>query len=75
MGAYRGQRRDGTPLLATAVSPLRSARWTRFALHVPTRLPYQRYNDGLLPVDESLVALRTFEDELVLQQEIRFRVR
>jgi hypothetical protein len=59
-----GQRQDGTPLLATAASPLRSARWPRFDLHVPIRLPYQRYNDGLFPVDDSLTALRAFEDEL-----------
>jgi hypothetical protein len=60
----QGQRQDGTPLLATAASPLRSARWPRFDLHVPIRLAYQRYNDGLFPVDESLTALRAFEDEL-----------
>jgi hypothetical protein len=59
-----GQRRDGTPLLATAASPLRSARWPRFDLYVPIRLPYQRYNPGQFPVDESLTALRAFEDEL-----------
>jgi hypothetical protein len=60
----QGRRPDGTPLLATAVCPLRSARWPRFDLYVPVRLPYQRYNEGLLPVDESLTALRAFEDEL-----------
>jgi len=60
----QGQRRDGTPLLATAASPLRPARWPRFDLYVPIRLPYQRYNEGQFPVDESLTALRRFEDEL-----------
>ncbi|GAA1829353.1 hypothetical protein GCM10009682_55350 [Luedemannella flava] len=60
----QGQRRDGTPLLATAASPLRSARWPRFDLHMPIRLPYQRFNEGLLPVEESLAALRRFEDDL-----------
>jgi hypothetical protein len=59
-----GRRRDGTPLLATAASPLRSARWPRFDLYVPITLPYQRYNEGQFPVDESLTALRAFEDEL-----------
>ena len=59
-----GQRQNGTPLLAVAASPPRSARWPRFDLHAPVRLRYQRYNDGLLPVDESLTALRAFEDEL-----------
>ncbi|MGY0002362.1 DUF695 domain-containing protein [Micromonospora sp. I033] len=60
----QGQRRDGTPLLATAASPLRPARWPRFDLYMPIRLPYQRHNEGQLPVDESLAALRRFEDEL-----------
>lgn len=60
----QGQRRDGTPMLATAASPLRPARWPRFDLHVPIRLPYQRHNEGQFPVDESLAALRRFEDEL-----------
>jgi hypothetical protein len=59
-----GRQRDGTPLLATAASPLRSARWPRFDLHVPIMLPYQRHNEGQFPVDESLAALRAFEDEL-----------
>jgi hypothetical protein len=59
----RGQRR-GTPVLATVASPLRPARWPRFDLYVPIRLPYQRYNQGQLPVDESLAALRRFEDEM-----------
>jgi Family of unknown function (DUF695) len=60
----QGQRRDGTPLLAATASPFRPARWPRFDLHVPIRLPYQRYNEGQLPLDESLAALRRFEDEL-----------
>ena len=59
----RGERK-GRPILATAASPLRPARWPRFDLHVPIKLPYQRYNEGQLPVDESLAALRGFEDEL-----------
>jgi hypothetical protein len=59
-----GQRRDATPLLATAASPLRSARWPRFDLYVAIRLTYLRYNEGQFPVDESLIALRRFEDEL-----------
>jgi hypothetical protein len=56
--------RDGRPLLATAASPLRPARWPRFDLSVAIRLPYQRYNEGQLPVEESLTALREFEDAL-----------
>lgn len=60
----QGQKRDGTPILATAASPLRSARWPRFDMHVPIAVPYQRCNEGQLPVAESLEALRAFEDEL-----------
>ena len=56
--------RDGLPLLATAASPLRAARWPRFDLHVAIRLPYRQGNEGQLPVEESLEALRAFEDEL-----------
>lgn len=61
-----GERRDGTPLMATAAIPLRSARWPRFDLHVPVVLPYSRANDGQFPLDESLQALRTFEDQLTV---------
>ncbi|WP_117210092.1 DUF695 domain-containing protein [Allorhizocola rhizosphaerae] len=56
--------RDGLPLIATVSMPLRPARWPRFDLHVAVVLGYQRFNDGLLPVDESLQALRRFEDYL-----------
>jgi hypothetical protein len=59
-----GRLQNGTPILATAASPLRSARWPRFDMCVSIRLPYQRYNEGQFPVDESLTALRTFEDDL-----------
>ncbi|HCT78052.1 MAG TPA: DUF695 domain-containing protein [Micromonosporaceae bacterium] len=62
----QGENRDGTPILAAAASPLRSARWPRFDLHVPVAVPYQRFNDGQLPEDESLNALRLFEDELTV---------
>ncbi|MEV4349973.1 hypothetical protein AB0J83_36405 [Actinoplanes sp. NPDC049596] len=60
----QGQRDDGVPLLAMATAPLRPARWPRFDLHVPVRLPYAQYNAGQLPADESLEALRRFEDEV-----------
>jgi hypothetical protein len=59
-----GESRDGKPIVATVAVPLRPARWPRFDLHVPVVLPYRRTNEGLLPVDESLQALRDFEDGL-----------
>jgi Family of unknown function (DUF695) len=59
-----GESRDGKPILATAAAPLRSARWPRFDLHVPVVVPYQRTTPELLPADESLQALRDFEDRL-----------
>jgi hypothetical protein len=59
-----GEAPDGKPILATVAVPLRSARWPRFDLHVPVVLPYQRTTPELLPADESLQALRDFEDRL-----------
>lgn len=59
-----GESRSGVPIVAVVATPLRSARWPRFDLHVPVVLPYQRRNDELMPVDESLQALRDFEDRL-----------
>ncbi|XVU29684.1 hypothetical protein ACQPZJ_22170 [Actinoplanes sp. CA-054009] len=56
--------RSGAPLMATAAVPLRSARWPRFDLHLSVSLPYRESNDGRLPVDGSLAALRDFEDAL-----------
>lgn len=60
----QGQKPDGAPILAMAASPLRPARWPRFDLHVPVVLPYQHFNEGQLPENASLNALRAFEDEL-----------
>ncbi|NUS57714.1 MAG: DUF695 domain-containing protein [Streptomycetaceae bacterium] len=59
-----GQKRDGTPIMAVVASPLRSARWPRFDLHIPVGLPYRGCNDRQLPDSTSLDALRAFEDEL-----------
>ncbi len=59
-----GEGRDGLPIMATISVPLRPARWPRFDQHVAVTLGYQRFNDGQLPVDESLEALRAFEDRL-----------
>lgn len=60
----QGQKPDGKPIVAMAAAPLRSARWPRLDLHVPVTVPYQRYNEVQLPQQESLEALRGFEDEL-----------
>lgn len=59
-----GEGRDGLPMMATISVPLRPARWPRFDLHAAVVLAYQRFNEGQLPVDESLEALRAFEDRL-----------
>jgi hypothetical protein len=60
----QGRKPDGTPVLAMAASPLRPARWPRFDLYAPVVLPYRLFNDGQLPENESLDALRAFEDQL-----------
>jgi hypothetical protein len=57
-----GQRPDGAALSAVVASPLRSARWPRFDTHVPVMLAYRKANESGLPIDESLQALRDFED-------------
>jgi len=53
---------DGRPLIATVQRPLRPVRWPRFDTHVAVTLPYQHSNSSGLPEDESLAALREFED-------------
>jgi hypothetical protein len=55
----------GRPIIATAQQPLLPVRWPRFDTHVAVTLPYQLRNEGDLPVDASLVALRDLEDRLV----------
>jgi hypothetical protein len=61
-----GEKPDGTPTIASAAIPLRSARWPRFDLHVPVTVPYLRANEGQFPERESLLALREFEDQLTV---------
>jgi hypothetical protein len=56
---------DGLPRMAVANLPLRPARWPRFDTHLGVTLPYRTYNEGRLPIDSSLQALRDFEDMLV----------
>src|SRR5215470_11728883 len=55
--------RSGAPVIATLQLPLRSARWPQYDTHVAVVLPYRTDNVGL-PIDESLHALRDFEDRL-----------
>jgi hypothetical protein len=60
----RGETRSGAPVLATVQQPLKSVRWPRFDTHVAVVLPYRLVNDGGLPFEDSLEALREFEDRL-----------
>ncbi|MBO0870199.1 MAG: DUF695 domain-containing protein [Micromonosporaceae bacterium] len=55
--------REGYPMLATIVRPLKSARWPRFDTHLAICLPYQQNSTGL-PTDDALRELRAFEDRL-----------
>ena len=57
--------KDGMPRMAVANLPLRSARWPRFDTHLGVTLPYRTCNEGRLPIDSSLQALRDFEDMLM----------
>lgn len=58
------QDKKGWPILATAQQPLLPVRFPRFDTHVAVTLPFREANDGGLPLDGSLDALRAFEDEL-----------
>jgi hypothetical protein len=59
-----GEDQRGVPRMAVVNRPLRGARWPRFDTHLAVSLPYQSFNDGRLPVDASLQALRDFGDAL-----------
>jgi hypothetical protein len=59
-----GEKRSGMPLVAMVHMPLKSARWPRFDRHVAITLRFRLANDAGLPLDESLQALRAFEDGL-----------
>jgi hypothetical protein len=58
------QDKKGWPILATAQLPLLPVRFPRFDTHLAVMLPFREANDGGLPLDGSLQALRDFEDEL-----------
>lgn len=58
------QDKKGWPVLATAQKALLPVRFPRFDTHVAVTLPFRETNDGGLPLDASLTALRAFEDEL-----------
>jgi hypothetical protein len=66
----RGQDRSGAPVVAAMQRPLRSARWPQFDTHVAVVLPYRTANEGGLPVDGSLTALRAFEDQISAQLDV-----
>lgn len=53
---------DGWPILACAQQPLVPVRFPRFDTHLAVTLPYAATNDGGLPVETSLKALRHTED-------------
>jgi hypothetical protein len=58
------QDKQGWPVLATAQKAMLPVRFPRFDTHVTVTLPFRDTNDGGLPLDGSLTALRAFEDEL-----------
>lgn len=58
------QDKKGWPVLATAQKAMLPVRFPRFDTHVTVTLPYRETNDGGLPLDGSLTALRAFEDAL-----------
>jgi hypothetical protein len=55
---------DGWPVIACAQRPLVPVRFPRFDTHLAVTLPYRAANDGGLPVEGSLEALRAKEDEV-----------
>ncbi|MCM4083587.1 DUF695 domain-containing protein [Paractinoplanes hotanensis] len=55
---------NGSTFRTVVAAPLHPERWPRFDQHVLIRLPYRRFDDEQLPVDESLTALRRFEEKL-----------
>jgi hypothetical protein len=58
------QDKKGWPVLATAQKAMLPVRFPRFDTHVAVTLPFRENNDGGLPLDGSLTALRAFEDAL-----------
>ncbi|GIJ49017.1 hypothetical protein Val02_59030 [Virgisporangium aliadipatigenens] len=54
----------GMPVIATVQMPLRPVRFPRFDTHVAVTLPFKRMNEGGLPVEGSLDALRALEDDI-----------
>jgi hypothetical protein len=55
---------EGLPVLAMARSPLRSVCFPRFDTHVAVTAPFNRFDEGGLPADGSLEALRALEDDI-----------
>jgi hypothetical protein len=59
-----GKDGEGWPVMACARPPLVPVRFPRFDTHLAVTLTYRVANDGGLPVDGSLQALRRIEDRL-----------
>jgi hypothetical protein len=70
----RGQDRSGELIVAAMQRPLRSARWPQFDTHVAVVLPYRMANEGGLPIDGSLTALRAFEDDISRRLDVHGRL-
>jgi hypothetical protein len=54
----------GRPVVAMIQVPLKPARWPHLDTHLEVRVPYRLCNDGGLPVESSLDALRELEDRI-----------
>ncbi|MBB5076937.1 DUF695 domain-containing protein [Nonomuraea endophytica] len=59
-----GQTAGGAPLVATTRYPLRPVDYPLFDQHIQITLPYSHRDENGLPVGDSLVALRDFEERL-----------
>lgn len=59
-----GEDPQGYPTLATVRVPLKPARWPRFDTHVRIDVSYRGPRENGFPQDDSLAALRAFEDRL-----------
>lgn len=56
--------RDGKPLVALAQTPLKSARWPAYDLHIRIDVPYRSRNDQGLPAENVFPALYELEDRI-----------
>jgi hypothetical protein len=61
---FEGQTGEGAPLVATVRFPLRQVDFPLFDQHISIMLPYANRDESGLPVGDSLIALRDFEERL-----------